>query len=77
VCRLIWSGGSATLGKGEHILGRDADAEVFLIRRASLAVTHGPVSRMVTPRSKISAARMGLRSEAAARMVPCRWPTVM
>jgi DNA-binding winged helix-turn-helix (wHTH) protein len=30
VCRLIWSGGSATLREGEHILGRDADAEVFL-----------------------------------------------
>jgi DNA-binding winged helix-turn-helix (wHTH) protein len=30
VCRLIWAGGSATLREGEHILGRDADAEVFL-----------------------------------------------
>jgi DNA-binding winged helix-turn-helix (wHTH) protein len=30
VCRLIWSNGSATLREGEHILGRDADAEVFL-----------------------------------------------
>jgi DNA-binding winged helix-turn-helix (wHTH) protein len=30
VCRLIWSGGSATLREGEHIVGRDAAAEVFL-----------------------------------------------
>jgi DNA-binding winged helix-turn-helix (wHTH) protein len=30
VCRLIWAGGSATLRGGEHILGRDPDAEVLL-----------------------------------------------
>ena len=30
VCRLIWKGGRATLGEGEHILGRDADAAVAL-----------------------------------------------
>ena len=30
VCRLIWAGGSATLREGEHILGRDPDAEVLL-----------------------------------------------
>jgi DNA-binding winged helix-turn-helix (wHTH) protein len=30
VCRLIWAGGSATLREGEHIVGRDADAAVFL-----------------------------------------------
>ena len=30
VCRLIWRAGSAMLGEGEHILGRDACAAVFL-----------------------------------------------
>jgi DNA-binding winged helix-turn-helix (wHTH) protein len=30
LCRLIWPGGSAMLREGEHTLGRDADAAVFL-----------------------------------------------
>ena len=30
VCRLIWSGGNVTLREGEHIVGRDPDAAVFL-----------------------------------------------
>jgi DNA-binding winged helix-turn-helix (wHTH) protein len=30
VCRLIWAGGSAVLGEGEHIIGRESDATVHL-----------------------------------------------
>ena len=30
VYRIIWKGGRATLGEGEHVLGRDADAAVAL-----------------------------------------------
>jgi DNA-binding winged helix-turn-helix (wHTH) protein len=30
LCRLIWAGGSAMLCEGQHILGRDSDAAVFL-----------------------------------------------
>jgi DNA-binding winged helix-turn-helix (wHTH) protein len=30
VCRLIWAGGAAVLGAGEHIIGRASDAAVFL-----------------------------------------------
>jgi DNA-binding winged helix-turn-helix (wHTH) protein len=30
VYRLIWKGGRATLGEGEHILGRDAEASIVL-----------------------------------------------
>ena len=30
VARLAWQGGRVTLGEGEHVLGRDPDAAVFL-----------------------------------------------
>jgi DNA-binding winged helix-turn-helix (wHTH) protein len=30
VCRVIWAGGSAMLREGEHIIGRDSEATVFL-----------------------------------------------
>jgi DNA-binding winged helix-turn-helix (wHTH) protein len=30
VCRLIWDGGGVTLSAGQHIIGRDPDAGVFL-----------------------------------------------
>jgi hypothetical protein len=30
ICRLVWSGGSATLSKGEHVIGRDAGVPVLL-----------------------------------------------
>jgi DNA-binding winged helix-turn-helix (wHTH) protein len=30
IYRIIWKGGRATLGEGEHILGRDADAAIVL-----------------------------------------------
>jgi DNA-binding winged helix-turn-helix (wHTH) protein len=30
VCRVIWVGGSAMLREGEHIIGRDSEAAVFL-----------------------------------------------
>ena len=30
VCRLIWAGGNVMLREGEHIVGRDPDAAVFL-----------------------------------------------
>ena len=30
VCRLIWAGGSAVLGEGEHIIGRESGAAVLL-----------------------------------------------
>src|SRR5262245_17210286 len=30
VCRVVWAGGSATLGNGEHIVGRDTAAAIFL-----------------------------------------------
>jgi DNA-binding winged helix-turn-helix (wHTH) protein len=47
VCRLFWPGGQATLGEGEHIIGRDPQASVFLDapgvsrRHARLAVVDG------------------------------------
>ena len=30
VCRLLWPGGQATLGEGDHIIGRDPQASVFV-----------------------------------------------
>jgi DNA-binding winged helix-turn-helix (wHTH) protein len=30
ICRVVWSGGSAMLHEGEHVIGRDADAAVLL-----------------------------------------------
>jgi FHA domain len=30
VCRVIWAGGSAMLREGEHIIGRNSEATVFL-----------------------------------------------
>jgi len=30
VCRVIWTGGSATLREGDHIIGRDPAAEIFV-----------------------------------------------
>jgi DNA-binding winged helix-turn-helix (wHTH) protein len=47
VCRLFWQGGHAVLGDGEHIVGRDPQASVFVDapgvsrRHARIAVTDG------------------------------------
>src|SRR5262249_55740739 len=30
ICRVVWPDGSAMLGEGEHIIGRDANVSVFL-----------------------------------------------
>jgi DNA-binding winged helix-turn-helix (wHTH) protein len=30
VCRVVWAGGSAMLDDGEHIIGRESDAAIFL-----------------------------------------------
>jgi len=47
VCRLFWQSGHATLGEGEHIIGRDPQASVFVDapgvsrRHARVAVADG------------------------------------
>lgn len=50
LCRLIWAGGSAMLREGEHLLGRDSAAAVFLDspgvsrRHARMRVADGHVT---------------------------------
>jgi DNA-binding winged helix-turn-helix (wHTH) protein len=45
VCRVIWTGGSTTLGEGDHIIGRDPAAEIFL-DSPSVSRRHGRIRVM-------------------------------
>jgi DNA-binding winged helix-turn-helix (wHTH) protein len=45
VCRVIWTGGSATLREGDHIIGRDPTAEIFL-DSPSVSRRHGRIRVM-------------------------------